>query len=271
MIVEVLGDGRPEHAVVTCVHGDETCGWHAFNRLKARGVAFRKPLKFVLANERAWKLGVRYCDEDLNRVSPGDPESTVYERRLAARLRQELDGLRVLDIHSTESRSCPFSIVVGRTETALQLAQATGLRRVIDMSHVPGGITEGLDGVAVECGYQDNEDTASAAFRILERFLAAEGVIDGPIERPELEVYEVFEVAAGRDYEVVADNFSRVEPGDVYAHKEMSVRRAEQPFYPVLMSNDGYEDLIGFKARKVGEIGGIDGTPVFDAADTIGH
>jgi predicted deacylase len=251
MIVEVLGDGRPEHAVVACVHGDETCGWHAFNRLKARGVAFQKPLKFVLANERAWKLGLRYCDEDLNRVAPGDPESTAYERRLAARLRQELDGLKVLDIHSTESRSCPFAIVVGRSAATLNLARATGLRRVIDMSHVPGGLTQDLDGVAIECGYHDDEDAASIAFRTLRRFLAAEGVIDGPVERPELEVYEVFEVAAGRDYEVVVDNFSRVEPGEVYAHKDTTVRRAEQPFYPVLMSNDGYEDLIGFKARKV--------------------
>ena len=251
MIVDVLGDGTPEHAVVACVHGDETCGWHAVNRLKAHGIAFRKPLKFVLANERAWKLGLRYCDEDLNRVAPGDRDSTVHERRLAARLLHELDGLKVLDIHSTESRSCPFAIVVGRTEATLRLAQSTGLRRVIDMRHVPGGLTETLDGVAIECGYHDAQSAARLAFDTLRHFLAAEGIIAGPVERPEMEVYEVFEVAAGAGFEVVAENFTRVEAGEVYAHKGTTVRRAETPFYPVLMSNDGYADLIGFKARKV--------------------
>ena len=265
MIVDVLGEGRPEHAVVACVHGDETCGWHAVNRLKAQGIAFRKPLKFVLANERAWKLGLRYCDEDLNRVAPGDPNSSVYERRLAARLLHELDGLKVLDIHSTESRSCPFAIVVGQTQTTLRLAQSTGLRRVIDMRHVPGGLTETLDGVAIECGYHDAEGAASIAFNTLRRFLAAEGVIDGPVERSELEVYEVFEVAAGRGFEVVAENFRRVEAGEVYAHKGTTVRRAEVPFHPVLMSNDGYEEIIGFKARRV-EAPSVTGDGTMDGA-----
>lgn len=250
MIVEVLGDGDPAHAVVACVHGDETCGWHAFNRLKACSPRLRKPLKFVLANERAWKLGVRCCDEDLNRVAPGDPDSPAYERRLAARLHEELDGLTVLDIHSTESRGCPFSIVVGQTDVKLRLARSTGLRRVIDMSHVPGGLTQDLDGVAIECGYHDDEGAASVAFDTLRHFLAAEGLIDGPVRRPELEVYEVYEVVAGRGYEVVADNFECVEEGEVYAYKGTTVKRAEESFYPVLMSTDGYDDLVGFKARK---------------------
>lgn len=253
MHVETLGDGRPEYTIVACVHGDETCGWHAFNRLKASDIALQAPVKFVLANEQAFKLGYRFCDADLNRVMPGDPESERHEVRLAASLRRELEGTTVIDFHSTESRGCPYAIVTGNDAASRRLARSTGLDRVVDMSHLGGGVTEHVEGVAVECGYYDDEDAASVAHRILLHFLAAEGLIDRPYARTTPEVYEVFDDAPGRGFTFVAENFQRVSRGEVYAEKDGTVRRAEEEFYPVLMSTHGYADLIGFKARRVGQ------------------
>jgi len=152
MHVKTLGDRRPEYTVVTCVHGDESCGGHAFNRLKASEVSQKAPRKFVLANERAFKLGYRYCDPDLNRIMPGDSESDRHEQRLVARLHRELERRKVLNTHSTESTGCPFAIMTG---------------------------------------------------------------------------------------------------GDVFAKKDGTARQAEEAFYPVLMSTDGYEDRIGFRAQRV--------------------
>jgi len=254
MHIETLGDGRPDYTVVACVHGDETCGWHAFNRLKASDAALQAPVKFVLANERAFKLGYRSCDADLNRVMPGDPESEQHEVRLAARLRRELEGTTVIDFHSTESRGCPYAIVTGGDAASRQLARSTGLDRVVDMSHLGGGVTEHVTGVAVECGYYDDEDAASVAHRILLHFLAAEGVIDRPYVRSAPEVYEVFDDAPGRGFTFVAENFRRVDEGEVFAEKNGTVRRAETAFYPVLMSTHGYDDRIGFKARRAGRV-----------------
>jgi len=258
MHVETLGDGHPEYTVVACVHGDETCGWHAFNRLKASDVTLQAPVKFVLANERAFKLGYRYCDVDLNRIMPGDPESEHHEGRLAARLRRELTGTKVLDFHSTESRGCPYVIVTGEDDASLRLARSTGLDRVVDMSHLGGGVTEPVTGVAVECGYYDEEGAASRAHRLLLHFLAAEGVIERPYARSAPEVYEVFDDASGRGYTFVADNFRRVSEGEVYAEKNGAGRRAERDFYPVLMSTHGYDDRIGFKARYAGRVNGAE-------------
>ncbi len=255
MHVETLGDGRPDHTVVACVHGDETCGWHAFNRLKASDVTLQKPVKFVLANERAYKLGYRYCDADLNRVMPGDEASDQHEVRLAARLRRELEGTTVIDFHSTESRGCPYAVVTGHDAASRRLARSTGLDRVVDMSHLGGGVTEHVRGVAVECGYYDDEDAASAAHRILLHFLAAEGLADRPYARTTPEIYEVFDDAPGRGFTFVAENFRRVEAGEVFATKDGTMRRAEADFYPVLMSTHGYDDRIGFKARHVGRVG----------------
>lgn len=256
MHVETLGDGRPNYTIVACVHGDETCGWHAFNRLKASDVSLQEPVKFVLANERAFKLGYRYCDGDLNRVMPGDASSEQHEVRLAARLGHELAGTTVIDFHSTESRGCPYTIVTGDDAASRQLARSTGLDRVVDMSYVGGGVTEHVTGVAVECGYYDDEDASTTAHRILLHVLAAEGVIDRPYAPSTPEVYEVFGDASGRGFTFVAENFRRVEKGEVFAKRDGTVRRAETDFYPVLMSTHGYADRIGFKARHVGRVEG---------------
>ena len=254
MHVETLGDGRPEYTVVACVHGDETCGWHAFNRLKASDVTLQAPVKFILANERAFKLGYRFCDADLNRVMPGDPESEQHEARLADSLRRELEGTKVIDFHSTESRGCPYAIVTGDDAASRRLARSTGLDRLVDMSHLGGGVTEHVTGVAVECGYYDDEDASTTAHRILLHVLAAEGVIDRPYAHSTPDVYEVFGDAPGRGFTFVAENFRRVEKGEVFAKRDGTVRRAETDFYPVLMSTHGYADRIGFKARHVGRV-----------------
>ncbi|PSQ96821.1 MAG: succinylglutamate desuccinylase [Bacteroidetes bacterium SW_9_63_38] len=254
MHVETLGDGRPRYTILACVHGDETCGWHAFNRFKASDAVLNEPVKFVLANERAFKLGYRFCDVDLNRVMPGDASSEKHEERLAARLGQELAGTTVLDIHSSESRKCPYAIVTGTDAPSRQLARSTGLDRVVDMSYLPGGITRSVTGVAVECGYHDDEGAATTAHRVLLHFLRAEGVVEGTASRSSPTLFEVVGDAEGSGYTFVGENFQRVAEGEVYARKNGTVRRADAPFYPVLMSTHGYADRIGFKAQHCGRI-----------------
>lgn len=254
MHVETLGHGRPAYTVLACVHGDETCGWHAFNRLKESDVSLHEPVKFVLANERAFRLGYRFCDADLNRVMPGDDSSEKHEERLAGRLHRELEGTKVIDFHSTESRGCPYAIVTGGDAASRRLVRSTGLDRVVDMSRLGGGVTRHVEGVAVECGYYDDEDAASVAHRVLLHFLAAEGVIDHPYTRSTPEVYEVFGEVGGHGFTFVAENFRRVEEGDVFAKKDGTVRRASEAFYPVLMSTHGYKNRIGFMARRAGTV-----------------
>lgn len=252
MRVEVLGEGKPEYAVVACVHGDETCGWHAFNRFKREGFEIEKPVKLILANERAFKLGKRYCDTDLNRICPGDPDSDLHEERLAYSLRKELEGLKFLDIHSSESLTTSLGITVGQKEEKLELLRNTGVDRVVDMDYVDGGITRDLEGVVVESGYKDDQKAAENAYRMMKNFLAAHGVIDAGSETGgDPEIFEVYGTGDGSGFRFVAENFKKVEEGEVYARKQAEEKVAEEDFYPVLMSTSGYEDMVGFKAKKV--------------------
>ena len=248
MKTEVLGEGEPDYAVVTCIHGEESCGWEAVQKFKESGHELKKPLKLILANEKAFELGERYVDVDMNRVFPGDPDSEKYEERMAYKLERELEGLKVLDIHSTVSREAPFGIIVGENGEEIDLAKSAGIQQLVDMSYV-GGMSPEICSVTVELS-RTSGNPAEDAYDLLVNFLAAEGLIDAEFEQSNPEFFKVYSKEEGSGYEFLASNFQKVEEGEVYAEKDNGQKIAEQGFYPVLMSTDGYDDMIGFKAEK---------------------
>jgi len=248
MKTEILGRGEPDYAVVTCIHGEESCGWEAVQKFKESGYDLEEPLKVILANEKAFELGERYVDVDMNRVFPGDPDSEKYEERMAYKLERELKGLNVLDIHSTVSREAPFGIIVGDNGEEIDLAKSAGIQQLVDMSYV-GGMSPEICSMTVELS-RTSGNPAEDAYDLLVNFLAAEGLIDVEFERSNPEFFKVYSKEEGSGYEFLASNFQKVEEGEVYAEKEDGQKAAEQDFYPVLMSTDGYDDMIGFKAEK---------------------
>lgn len=257
MRTHVLGDGDPEIAVVAGVHGDEPCGPAAVERLLADPPDLVRPVKVVVANEAAVERGVRFLDTDLNRAFPGDPEADAHESRLAARLADELAGCVVLDLHSTVSTSEPFALVTEVTDRTSSLARATGVDNVVDISHVGGGLTDVAPGVAVECGRKGTAAAVETAHRVVESFLSGVGAVAGDADPPRREptLYRVNGVEPGVGYEFVGENFRRVEAGETFARRGDEGKRAADAFYPVLMSTDGYDDLVGFRARRVGPLG----------------
>ncbi|MBY6293828.1 succinylglutamate desuccinylase [Nanohaloarchaea archaeon H01] len=248
MKTEILGEGEPDYAVVTCIHGEESCGWEAVQKFKESGHELKKPLKVILANEKAFEFGERYVDVDMNRVFPGDPDSEKYEERMAYKLERGLEGLKVLDIHSTVSREAPFGIIVGDSGEEIDLAKSAGIQQLVDMSYV-GGMSPEICSVTVELS-RTSGNPAEDAYDLLVNFLAAEGLIDAEFERSNPEFFKVYSKEEGSGYEFLASNFQKVEEGEVYAEKDNGQKIAEQGFYPVLMSTDGYDDMIGFKAEK---------------------
>ena len=248
MKTEVLGDGEPEYAVVACIHGEESCGWEAVQNFKESRHSLEEPLKVILANEKAFELGQRYVDVDMNRVFPGDPNSDLYEERIAYKLESELEGLKVLDIHSTVSREAPFGIIVGDKDEEIALAKSAGIQQLVDMSYV-GGMSPEICSLSVELS-RTSGNPEENAYDLLINFLAAEGLIKAESQKTNPDLFEVYSKEEGSGYEFLASNFQKVEEGEVYAEKEGDQKMAEQDFYPVLMSTDGYDDMIGFKAEK---------------------
>jgi succinylglutamate desuccinylase len=234
---------------VTCVHGDETSGWEAVQKLKESDIEIKEPLKVILANEKAYQQGERFLDVDMNRVFPGDPEGDRYEERVAHELVQEVGGLKFIDLHSTASEEAPFAIVEYPSNQQLEMIKSTGIQEAADMTHV-GAKNPELEFVGVEVS-EKSEDPAEDAYEVLKNFLAAEGVIDADHQKSSPVLFEVYATEEGRGYEFLAENFSEVEEGEVFARRgDGDEKVADEQFYPVLMSTDGYDEIIGFKAKK---------------------
>lgn len=255
MKTEILGEGRPEVAVVGLVHGDEVCGLRAINRFKKQikksKLDLQNSVKLVIANEKAFHKGERYLDTDLNRSFPGDAQSEKHEERLASKLEKELEGLKVLDLHSSESPETPFAIISGLTDECVEIAKSTGMNRLVEISYVEGGLIDGFNAAVVECGYHNSKESARVAYDSMIKFLKSQDVLEGESVSAEPDIFQVYDEAKGSDYEFVAENFEPVREGEVFAEKETDRKKAGEKFYPILMSTDGYSNMIGFKGRKV--------------------
>ena len=257
MRIEQLGDGTPEVAVVAGIHGDEPCGVRAVERLLEDPPAVSRPVMLVIANEEALAQGTRYVEEDLNRAFPGDPDGETHEQRLATELTDAIAGCTTLALHSTQSYEEPFAIVRDAAGVPGELASYLSVDAVVEVGPFDDGrLFESVtDLVEIECGYQGSEQAAENASRIVREFLAATDALAAE-PRPERRDHPVFRLddvvpkGAADRYEVFVANFERVEAGDTFAVADDQEYVADEPFYPVLLSANGYEDVFGYAAIR---------------------
>jgi hypothetical protein len=260
MRVETLGPDNPDIAVIGGIHGDEPCGVHAVETMLAEQPELERGVKFIVANEEAIEQFTRYVDEDLNRAFPGDPDSDTHEGRLAFEIGREVADCQVLSLHSTQSYGGTFALVDRVGEYERRVCPGLSIDCVIETCDFTEGrmfeVTDRL--VEVECGFQSTDAAAENAVKVTREFLAAVGALEGKTaDQRELPVYRLTEPvpkAAAQAYEVFASNFSRVTTGEVYAVADDQQYVAEEPFYPVLMSPYGYEDVFGYAADQVGTL-----------------
>ena len=250
MRTEILGDGEPEIALICCIHGDEQCGRKAFQRFKEEQTDLKSAVKLIYANEKAMEKDEWFIKKDLNRCFPGDSESDVYEERVAAEITEEVKGMKVLDFHSSYEDETKFAITTTSTDEAYRLASSTGMKKAVDFSKVKGAVIPDCTRIAVECGITGTENAVETALWILKNFLKAEGLLEGQAEVSTPEYFRIYESEEGTDYKFVRENFQKVKKGETYAFKDEDKKKAEKDFIPILMSDDGYDDMIGFKAQK---------------------
>ncbi|MFB6174717.1 MAG: succinylglutamate desuccinylase/aspartoacylase family protein [Candidatus Nanohalobium sp.] len=255
MRVEKRGDGEPEYTVVGSVHGDEPAGRNAIEKVLDEGLEFRKPVQFIVANEKALAEDTRYTECDLNRNFPGNPESEMYEERLAAEILDQVKGTKLLDIHTTHSYPQPFGTFSNLNDTTRDLLRSTGVKNAVYFPEDTGTLNEQLDAVVVETGYQKTDQAEANAVGVIKNFLAAQGVIDGKFETSDPDVFKYQDTVEG-DWEFTAENFKQVRAGESFAERNGDKLVAKEDFYPVLMSTNGYDGQLGFKAEKIEKLTG---------------
>ena len=265
-----LGEGPPEVAVVGGIHGDEPCGEAAISRLVAADPSVERGVKLIIANEMARDRGVRYVDADLNRTFDGG-EGDGHEHGLARTLAAEVRGLTTLSIHSTRSYAHPFAIVNGVEGAAGEVVTRLPVDAVVDVANDLGGRLFELEAtplVEVECGLQGSEAAVDSAERVTRAFLAATGAL---VPAPEAHTVPIYQMGPpvskppAESYRVPVENFRRVERGETFAHADDRRFVADDPFYPVLFSADGYADIFGYVGERAGSLRpGEDGAVVAD-------
>lgn len=127
-----------------------------------------------------------------------------------------------------------------------------------------GGIVGGLEGVAVEVDGTVTQRGTETAYGVTVGFLAGYELLDAPTRRSDPVVYRVYdEVPKRREgFEIRARNFERVAEGEVFARRGRETVRAGDTFYPVLVSEGGYDEIYGFRAVREGRLSGRTGDGV---------
>ena len=264
MRIHQLGDGTPEVAVVAAIHGDEPGGVRAVERLLAEAPDVDRPVKLIVANEDALAAGERYLDEDLNRAFPGEPDAKTHEARLAYALAGEIRDCTTLSLHSTQSYGDPFALVDTVDAVTRSICPRLPINEVVETA----GFTEGRliaypHVVEVECGLQGSDQAAENAYWLVQAFLSATGALaapmaDDPVEdggAHEVQVFRLTEPipkAPAEEYEVFVTNFEEVAAGERFAAADGEPLYADSPFYPILLSPYGYEDVFGYAGEHVG-------------------
>jgi len=265
MRVETLGDGDPEVAVVGAIHGDEPCGAVAIDALLDADPEVQRPVKLIVANEEALEAGVRYVETDLNRAFPGSPDAETHEDRLAHDLLTEIRGCEILSLHSTRSYPAPFALVDELDGHARSICPYLSVEAVVETSqYSEGRLIAYPDVIELECGLQRSAVAAENAKSLVREFLVATGVLAGDGEPPRHHPLTVFRLdqripkATAESYEVFVENFERVAEGAAFASADGEPLYADRPFYPILLSAYGYENVFGYAGDLVGRLDGED-------------
>jgi predicted deacylase len=272
MRVEQLGEGTPELAVVGGIHGDEPSGVHAVERLMAAPPPVERPVLLVIANERAIEADERYLDTDLNRSFPGDPDSDAHEERLAHELGERLDGTTALALHATQSHAEPFLVADGIDPLVERLGRTLPVDAVVDTGEfIQGRLFAASRTVEVESGLQGSPAATEAATRIVIRFLEEMGALTADTAADLFSELDVSPDASPKtvpvfrlnrsvpktgvgEHAVSVANFEEVAAGERFATADGDPLVADEPFYPVLLSAEGYDEIFGYAAEKLKEL-----------------
>lgn len=258
MRIEQLGTGTPEIAIVGAIHGDEPCGVRAIERLLAEAPPVDRPVALVVANERAFEANQRYIDHDLNRAFDPDIDTDSHEYGVAQTLAETLRGTTALALHSTQSYDAPFGFVKSMTDPAVTLMSQLSIEALVDLSPLEEGrlFAVEADFIEVEAGRQGTEQAAQQAYEIAREFLAATGAIDGQTADPNrtvpsFRIGDPIEKPPGDRYTVFAKNFRRVDIGEAFAAVDGTDLVADEPFYPILLSAEGYDSIFGYRGVRI--------------------
>jgi len=265
-IIERGAAGAGRLAVIGGLHGDEPAGERIVRRLAEalptpEAAAGSGTVQLIVANEPALEAGVRYTDTDLNRAFPGDADSDEYERALAPRIVEAVDGAdAVLAIHTSHSVPPPFAIYSDLSPSVRRTVTALGVDYVLDAGSLRGTTLDSVvpHTVSVEVGRQGSQQAVEFGLEATRGFLRAHGALaDAPPAYRSVRVVEGIEEVpkGGGEPRVNYANFEPMPEGAVFASDDTYTHRVDEDgIVPVLASEHGYDEIFGLYGRLRGTV-----------------
>lgn len=229
--------------IITALHGDETFSSEVMDQIAQKYDPDTYNYQHVIGNPRAVESNTRFTEADLNRVAPGDLESTVYEERRAAELvAMSKDFDCVIDVHGTKAKSGIFILVTNPTIENFLVAAAIDVPNVViwaaKSSRVKGPVTQYTQcpAIEIECGPKDSPEIAKKLQSILEEYFAGSHDLSSLLSEARNKSYYIVEgMISGLD----TSNLKEFEP---FSYENETV-------YPLLINS--YEQGSVRKMRKV--------------------
>jgi succinylglutamate desuccinylase len=238
-------------------HGDEKIGSKVAQEIEKLNID-KDILTVLIANQKAFDLGKRCIDQDLNRSFPGNQNGN-YEERRAYELSPIIKSADiVIDIHSTTSELKDAVIVTKLDDKTLECIKVIQPKHALVMKATKDNalISQAKVGIAFEYGKDNDQATVKKTTVGIKRLLNHLGLISRKIPKSKIkttyyDVVATVEKPEGYTLLKTIKNYRLVSKGKVFAKNGKHTIVADQDFYPILFGNSNYEEIFGFKAVKI--------------------
>jgi len=249
--------------VVVGIHGDEPCGWTAVQEFYSE---FRekltKPVTFLFANPFAAQQKKRYIETDLNRNfgQKYDADESSMEMSLAGHIQSIVSNFDVvISLHATQSTDEPFALFGPPLhKSSVNILRRVGISKavLIEKKYQRGSMVVYPGVIEFECGYQNTIQAKENAKRIIKGSIAS---IDGlqnesSISHNDVRVFTLRDSIPKPNESVTihVDNLTTVSERELVAESDSTKFFAPSRFTPILMSAEGYQDILGYHGEELG-------------------
>ena len=238
-------------------HGDERIGVKVAKELEKLKID-KNIFVVQIANKKAFELGERFVDQDLNRSFPGKKDGN-REERIAYELSPIIRSADlVIDIHSTKSE-LKDAIIVTKLDAATRgciTAIAPKYALIMNATRDNALISEAKIGLAFEYGKDNDKKTLEKIIADIKRIFQYFGLIDAVPKKRKIatQYFDVFSrVDKPNGYKLFKKikNYRLVRKGEKFAKNGSDYLTANEDFYPILFGEKNYKDYFGFRARRI--------------------
>jgi succinylglutamate desuccinylase len=233
----------PTSMIIGGIHGNETCGVTAINKILPTIKIDAGKLIIAYGNPRAIQKKVRFIDSNLNRLfrSPSllsKKEKKSYEYKRALFLKKYLNQAKyLLDIHASFTPKSRGFIICEKNAARIRkyLPQSVVVNGFDNVQ--PGGTDFYMNkignvGICIECGYKDDPKSTQVALKSINSFLIATGNIKEKIFINKQKIIRIY-----KQYKTKTNNFLLAKN-----FNDFDIVKNGQ-----LIATDGYEEI---KASK---------------------